>query len=146
MSRNAVDDFFVDAGAGGRGKCGAARVLMRIVLEERLGVAEAKVLGDYGVDIGRGHARGNDLAHELVRLPDTNAGLAHQGDFTFRFKLNHGERYKTDEVIELDNLIKRGNYWRMIYFFAASTASRTLAKTSSGVPSAGICCRIFRPR
>jgi hypothetical protein len=40
------------------------------------------------------------LAHELVRLPDTNAGLAHQGDFTFRFKLNHGARYKTDEVIE----------------------------------------------
>jgi hypothetical protein len=29
------------------------------------------------------------LAHELMRLPDTNAGLAHQGDFTFRFELDH---------------------------------------------------------
>jgi hypothetical protein len=32
------------------------------------------------------------LAHELMRLPDTDAGLTHQGDFTFRFKLDHGER------------------------------------------------------
>jgi hypothetical protein len=64
---------------------------MRIVFKERLGVAKAKVLRDYGVDFGRGHAGCDDLAHELVRLPDTNAGLAHQRDFTFRFKLNHGE-------------------------------------------------------
>jgi hypothetical protein len=32
------------------------------------------------------------LAHELMRLPDTNAGLAHQGNFTFRLELDHGER------------------------------------------------------
>ena len=96
MVGNAVNDFFVDARAGGGGKRGAAAVLMRIVFEQRLGVAEAKVLGDDRVDLGRGHARRDDLAHELMRLPDTNAGLAHQGDFTFGFKLNHGERYKTD--------------------------------------------------
>ena len=77
MSRNAVDDFFVDAGTGGRGKGWAARVLMRIVFEERLGIAEAKVVGDYGIDLGRGHAGCDDLAHELVRLPDADAGLAH---------------------------------------------------------------------
>ncbi len=95
-----MDDFFVDACAGGSGKCGSAGILMRIVFEQRLGVAEAKVLRDDGVDLGRGHARRDHLAHELMRLPDTNAGLAHQGDFTFGFKLNHGKRYKTDELIE----------------------------------------------
>ena len=91
MSWDAVDDFFVDAGARGGRKGGPATVLMRIVFEERLGVAEAKVLRDYRVDLGRGHAGDHYLAHELMRLPDTNAGLAHQGDFTFRFKLNHVE-------------------------------------------------------
>ena len=101
MSRNAVDDFFVDARAGGRGKRRPASVLMRIVFEQRLGVAEAKVLRDDRVDLGRGYARRDHLAHELMRLPDTNAGLAHQGDFTFGFKLNHGERYKTDELMDL---------------------------------------------
>ena len=89
---NAVDDFFVDARAGGGGKRRPAAVLMRIVLEQRLGVAEAKVLGDDRVDLGRGDAGRDDLAHELMRLPDTDAGLAHQGDFTFGFELNHGRR------------------------------------------------------
>ena len=32
----------------------------------------------------------DDLAHELMRLPDADAGLAHQADFTIRFELNHG--------------------------------------------------------
>ena len=97
MSRNAMNDFFVDARASGSWKRWAAGVLMGVIFEERLGVAEAKVLGDNGVDLGCGHARRDDLAHKLMRLPDTNAGLAHQADFTFRFKLNHDKRYKTDE-------------------------------------------------
>ena len=33
---------------------------------------------------------GDNLAHELMRLPDADAGLAHQGDFAFGFELNHG--------------------------------------------------------
>ena len=100
MSRNAVDNFLIDACAGGSGKSGAAGVLMGIVFEERFGVAEAEVLGDDGVDLGRGHARRYHLAHELMCLPDTNAGLAHQGDFTFGFELDHGERHKTDERMD----------------------------------------------
>jgi hypothetical protein len=70
---------------------------MRIVFEEGLGVAEAKVLADYGVDLRRGYARRHDLAHQLMRLPDTDAGLSHQGDFTIRFKLNHGS-YEGDRL------------------------------------------------
>jgi hypothetical protein len=54
---------------------------MRIVFEERLGVAEAKVLGDYSIDLSRGDSRRDDLAHELMRLPDTDAGLAHERNF-----------------------------------------------------------------
>jgi len=71
---------------------GAASILMRVVFEKRLGAAEAKMLGDDSINLGRGHAGRYDLAHVLMRLPDTDAGLAHQGDFTFGFKLNHGER------------------------------------------------------
>ena len=92
---NAVDDFLVDAGAGGGGKRRPAAVLMRIVLEQRLGAALPKMLGDDGVDLGRRDARHDDLAHELMRLPDADAGLAHQGDFAFRFELNHGDLMKT---------------------------------------------------
>lgn len=91
MGWDAVNDFFIDAGAGGGRKCWSASVLMRIVFEERLGVAEAKVVGDYCIDLGGGHSWGHNLAHELMRLPDTNAGLTHEGDFAFGFKLNHGE-------------------------------------------------------
>ena len=100
MGWNAVDNFFVDARAGSGRKGRAATVLVRVVFEQRLGVAEPKVLGDYGIDLGRRYAWRDDLAHELMRLPDTNAGLAHETDFTFGFKLNHGKRYKTDEQME----------------------------------------------
>ena len=64
---------------------------MRIVFEERLGPAMAKVLGNNRIDVGGRDAGRDDLAHKLMRLPDTNAGLSHQGDFTFRFKLYHDE-------------------------------------------------------
>ena len=161
MGRDPVNNFFIDTCAGGSRKCWAASVLMRIVFEERLGVAEAKVFGDDCIDLSRGHSRGHDLAHELMRLPDTDAGLTHEGDFAFGFKLNHGELRVVDEstlrrlgqrsgavstqngpftwALEyLDNLIKRGNYWRTAGL-TESTALRTLAKTSSGVPEASIC-------
>jgi hypothetical protein len=29
-----------------------------------------------------------------MRLPNADACLAHQGDFAFRFKLNHGEQVR----------------------------------------------------
>ena len=105
-----MNDFFVDARASGRGKRRAARVLMRIIFEKCLGAAEAKMFGDNRIDLGRGHARRDNLAHVLMRLPDTDACLAHQGDFTFGFELNHCERYKTEERVDLHNLIKGGNY------------------------------------
>src|SRR3954454_6609089 len=99
MRWDAVDDFFVDTCASGGGKCWAGGVLMRVVFEERLGVAEAKMVGDYGIDLGRGHSWGDDLAHELMRLPDTNAGLTHESDFAFGFKLNHDVLRVVDEYI-----------------------------------------------
>jgi hypothetical protein len=36
-----------------------------------------------------------------VGLPDTNAGLAHQGDFTIGFKLNHGVQWITNGRVDL---------------------------------------------
>src|SRR5262249_24505608 len=92
MARNAVDDFLVDARASGSREGGAAAVLVWVIFEQRLGVAQAEGLADDRIDLGRGNARRDNLAHELMRLPDTNAGLTHQGNFTFRFKLDHGER------------------------------------------------------
>ena len=140
MGRNAVNDFFVDAGAGGGGKRRAAAVLMRIVFEQRLGAAEAKVLGDDGVDLGRGHAGRDDLAHELMRLPDADAGLAHQGDFAFGFELNHGERYENGlSRMRLTgwNLINlRQSYWRIASYWPHRRRCELWSKTSSGVPSA----------
>ena len=47
------------------------------------------MFGDDGVDIGRGDARSDHLANELMRLPDADAGLTHKADFTFGFKLDH---------------------------------------------------------
>ena len=92
MGGNAVNDLLVDARASGGRERGPTAVLVRIVFEQRLSVAEAEVLGDDCINLGRCHPGRHDLAHELMRLPDTDAGLAHQGDFTFRFELDHGER------------------------------------------------------
>jgi hypothetical protein len=64
---------------------------MRVTLEQRLSAAAAKVLGDNRVDLSGGDARRDNWANQLVGLPDTDAGLPHEGNFTFRFKLNHGE-------------------------------------------------------
>jgi hypothetical protein len=64
---------------------------MRVILEERLRAAQAEMFGDDRINVGRRDARRDDLAHKLMRLPDTNASLAHQANFTFRFKLNHDE-------------------------------------------------------
>jgi hypothetical protein len=50
------------------------------------------MLADHCVDIGRGDAGRDDLAHKLVRLPNADAGVAHQGDFAIGFELNHGEK------------------------------------------------------
>ncbi len=50
MGGDAVDDFLVDARAGGGGERGPALVLVRIILEQRLSAALAKMLGDDGVD------------------------------------------------------------------------------------------------
>ena len=65
---------------------------MRIILEQRLRAALPEMLGDDRVDVGRRHAGHDDLAHELMRLPDAEAGLAHQADFAIGFKLNHGSQ------------------------------------------------------
>ena len=32
------------------------------------------------------------VAHELVRLPDAEAGLSHQANFTIRFQIQHRSR------------------------------------------------------
>jgi hypothetical protein len=87
---DAVHYFVVHAGAGRGWKFRLTLVLMRIVHEQRLGAAELKMFGNDGVDIGSGHARGDNLAHELVRLPHTDACMAHQANFAVGFKLNHG--------------------------------------------------------
>jgi hypothetical protein len=89
MAGNSVDDFLVHTGAGGGGERGAAVVLVRIILEQRIGATAAKVLGHDRVDIGGGYARNDNLANQLVCLPDANAGLAHQSDLAFGFELNH---------------------------------------------------------
>lgn len=44
-----------------------------------------------GIDFGRCYARCNDLGDKLVRLPNADASLPHERDFTFRFKLYHGQ-------------------------------------------------------
>jgi hypothetical protein len=80
---NAMDDFFIDACAGGRREGGQALVLVGIVFEQRFGAAVAKVFGDDGIDLGCRNARRDDLSDQLVRLPDANAGLAHERDFAF---------------------------------------------------------------
>ena len=48
-----------------------------------LGAAVAKVLGNDGIELGRGHARSYHLRDKLMRLPDTDAGLAHERNFAF---------------------------------------------------------------
>src|SRR5215208_3348338 len=99
MGWDAVNDFFVDTRAGGGRKCGATCILVRIVFEERLGITVAKMVHDYCIDLSGRHSRGDDLPHELMRLPDTNAGLTHESDFAFGFKLNHGESGVVDECV-----------------------------------------------
>ena len=42
-----------------------------------------KVLVDDGVDLRRRDAGRDDLRHPLMSLPDADARLTHQGDFTF---------------------------------------------------------------
>jgi hypothetical protein len=83
MCWNAVDDFFIDARTSCRRERGSALALVRVVFKQRLGAAVAKVLSDDGIDLGRGNARRHDLRDQLVRLPDANAGLAHERDFAF---------------------------------------------------------------
>jgi hypothetical protein len=77
MIWNSVHDFVVDARACSGRKGRTAVVLVRVILEQRLGSAQAKVLRNYSVNIGRGNAGRDNLAHELMGLPDTNAGLPH---------------------------------------------------------------------
>jgi hypothetical protein len=49
------------------------------------------MLGNHAVNFRGGYARHDNRAHELMRLPDANAGLAHERDLSVRFKLNHGD-------------------------------------------------------
>jgi hypothetical protein len=57
--------------------------LVGIILEQRLSAAAAEVLGDDQVYFSGRNAWRNDLRYQLVRLPNANAGLAHETNFAF---------------------------------------------------------------